>query len=166
MTDGVTVWVTGANDALVSRVAEHIVARLARRHVAYELIDPRTPGIDALGGAGTEVRLAVAVALLVRHGIAVVVAVPSPSRAGRDQARGLVQRMIEVHVAGRGRADYELPARAEVAVDFPETELDAAVERTLRTLELLGYLRPADDSSYSADEEREVLRRLKSFGYL
>jgi hypothetical protein len=68
--------------------------------------------------------------------------------------------------AGAGGGTYEPPARPEVQVDFPESELDVAVERTLRTLELLGYLRPASDTAYSADEEREVIRRLKSFGYL
>jgi hypothetical protein len=166
MSDGVAVWVSGANDETVARVAEALTARLARRRIAHELIDGRTRGIDALVGPARERCAAVAAALLVHQGVTVVVAVPSPSRAARDDIRVLVERFIEVHVAGRGRPDYEPPERAEVAVDVAETEGGAAAERTLRTLELLGYLPPDDDRSYSAAEEREVLRRLKSFGYL
>lgn len=70
----------------------------------------------------------------------------------------------EVYVPGStGSAGFEPPERAEVQVDFPETELDVAVERTL---ELLGFIKPADDPSYSDEEERQVVRRLQSFGYL
>jgi hypothetical protein len=36
----------------------------------------------------------------------------------------------------------------------------------LRTLELLGFLDPQAGSAYSEDEEREVIKRLKTFGYL
>ena len=38
--------------------------------------------------------------------------------------------------------------------------------RVLRTLELLGYLKPHDDQAYSPDAEREVIKRLKAFGYM
>ena len=125
------------------------------------------PGIEPLAGDGFDRRAAFVADRLVRHGVVVVVAVPSPSRAARDDIRAMLGRFIEVYVpvGADGRA-YEPPARPELQIDFPESELDAAVERTIRTLELLGYLRPASDAAYSADEEREVIRRLKSFGYL
>jgi adenylylsulfate kinase-like enzyme len=163
---GVVVWVTGPSQATIERVAEAIRLKLARRHVATELLSPQTPGIDVLAGDGFERRVAFAAERLVHHGIAVVVAIPSPSRKGRDEIRAWLRRFIEVCVpVGTGPA-YEPPARPEVQIDFPESELDAAVERTMRTLELLGYLRPGSDAAYSADEEREVIKRLKSFGYL
>jgi adenylylsulfate kinase-like enzyme len=114
-----------------------------------------------------ERRVAFVASTLVRHGVAVVVAVPSPSRTVRDEIRTALTRFIEVYVpGGTGPSGFEPPDRPEVQVDFPETELDAAVERTLRTLEILGFIPPADDPSYSAEEERQVIQRLKSFGYL
>ena len=167
MADGVAVWVSGPNDDAVARVAAAITDRLGQRRIEVETLDARTPGIDALAGATMDRRVAVLARCLVRHGVTAVVAVPSPTRAARDEIRATVGRLIEVYVAVAGaRADYEAPVRPEVQVDFPGSELAAACERTLRTLELLGYLRPADDPSYSAEEERQVIRRLKSFGYL
>ncbi len=167
MTDGVAIWVSGPNDGEVARVAGAVAERLARRRVTTELIDMRTPGIEHFAGPEIDRRAAVVARCLVRHGVAVVVAVPSPTCAARDEIRAAVGRLIEVYVGVPGvRHDYEPPPRAEVQVDFPESELDAACERTLRTLELLGYLPRADDPSYTAEEERAVIRRLKSFGYL
>jgi adenylylsulfate kinase-like enzyme len=165
--EGVVVWVTGPSQPTIERVAKAIREKLTRRHVATELLASQTAGIDVLAGDGFERRVAFAAHRLVHHGIAVVVAIPSPSRHARDEIRAWLRRMIEVYVpVGGGGAAFEPPARPEVQIDFPESELDAAVERTMRTLELLGYLRPASDTAYSADEEREVIKRLKSFGYL
>jgi adenylylsulfate kinase-like enzyme len=165
--EGVVVWVTGPSQPTIERVAEAIRDKLVRRHVATELLGSNTAGIDVLAGHGFERRVAFAAERLVHHGIAVVVAIPSPSRNGRDEIRAWLRRFIEVYVpVGVGSAAYEPPGRPEVQIDFPESELDVAVERTLRTLELLGYLKPGSDAAYSADEEREVIRRLKSFGYL
>ncbi|HXJ33158.1 MAG TPA: adenylyl-sulfate kinase [Candidatus Eisenbacteria bacterium] len=167
MTEGVVVWVTGPDERIVGGVARAIVDRLARRHVTTELLDARTPGIQALAGPDMDRRAAFAASLLVRHGVTVVAAVPSPSRAARAEIRAALGRMIEVYVpVGVGRSAYEPPERAEVQIDFPESELDAAALRALRTLEVLGYLRPADDPSYSEEEERQVIKRLKSFGYI
>jgi len=167
MDEGVVVWVTGPSDDMTARVASAVTMRLGRRQLPAELLTVRTEGIDVLAGDGMERRVAFVAQALVRHGIVVVVAVPSPSRAVRDEIRASLRRFIEVYVpVGAHGAGFEPPERAEVQIDFPETELDAAVERTLRTLELLGYIRPADDPSYSDEEERQVIRRLKSFGYL
>jgi adenylylsulfate kinase-like enzyme len=166
MADGVVVWVTGPSEPAVARVADAVLDRLARRHLPVELLAPRTPGIDALGGTAMDRRVAFVAGTLARHGVTVVVAVPSPSRAAREAIRAAIGRLIEVYVAVGDSPGYEPPARAEVQVDFPETELGAAVERTLRTLEVLGYVRPGDDPAYSAEEERLVIRRLKGFGYI
>ena len=109
MNDGVAVWVSGANDVMVSRVAEAVAARLVCRQVASEVIDARTPGIDALAGPDMDRRVAVAAALRVRHGITVVVAVPSPSRAGRDEIRALVERLAAgLHAVERVLADADV----------------------------------------------------------
>src|SRR5215470_11864647 len=150
--EGVAVWVSGPNDAAVARVAAAVTDRLARRHVTAELIDARLPAIEPLAGPDLDRRVAVVARFLVRNGVSVVAAVPSPSRAARDEIREAVGRLIEVYVAvAGGRSDYEPPARAEVQVDFPESELDAACERTLRTLEVLHYLPPLDDPSFTAE---------------
>ena len=163
---GVVVWVSGPAEDTTARVATAIADRLDRRHVPTELMTPRTPGIAPLAGDGMERRVAFVASLLVRRGVAAIVAVPSPSRAVRDEIRVILGRFIEVYVPVGARSGFEPPDRPEVQVDFPDTELDGAVERTLRTLELLHYIPPADDPSYSAEEERAVIKRLKSFGYL
>jgi hypothetical protein len=162
MDAGFVVWVTGADDGAVLRVADAITSHLAQRHVATEQLDPRLPGIEVLAGPTLAERVAFAAALLARHGVAVVVAVPSPSRAERDAARARVPRMIEVWVPGAERAGYEVPDRPEVEAGEPE----ATAERTLHTLEVLGHLARGNDPAYSEEEERQVIKRLKSFGYL
>ena len=164
--NGFVVWVTGPNDVMVARVAHAIATALGRRRLDVEVLDGGTPGFNLVTGPGSDHATAFAAARLAQHDVAVVVAVPSPARALRDACRAAAARMIEVYVPGGARAGYEAPERPEVQVDFPETELDGAVARTLRTLEVLGHLRTRDDSAYTEEEEREVIRRLKSFGYL
>lgn len=167
MESGFTVWVTGSDDAAVARVAEEIASRLAARRVAVDLLVPSTPGVAALAGEGRERRIACVAAALARHGVATVVALPAPTRAARDAARAELGRMIEVYVhsAGADPPPYEAPDRAEVEVAVPEASGGVGVERTLRTLEVLGLL-AREESGYSEVEEREVIRRLKAFGYL
>jgi len=48
----------------------------------------------------------------------------------------------------------------------PEPSPGAGVEQVLRTLEVLELLPRDEDRAYSDEEEREVIRRLKAFGYL
>jgi hypothetical protein len=163
MDAGVVVWVAGAHDETTARVAAALAERLARRHLPTQCLTLATPGIDVLDQDPR--RVAFVASALIRHGVVVVVAVPSRSRALREELRATLGRFIEVSVGG-DRPGYEAPERPEVQIDFPDTELDAAVERTMRTLQLLGYVPPADDPSYSAEEERQVIRRLKAFGYL
>src|SRR5687768_14990750 len=93
-----TVWVTGPRTADVERMADAIARRLALRHVPLELLDARTPGVEALVGEGVEGRAACLAGALARHGIATVVALPTPSRAGRERARAALPRLIEVYV--------------------------------------------------------------------
>ena len=165
MTEGFTVLVTGPTEADVESVALEIDGRLRARGVAVELIDSRTPDVLCLRAAGAATFVAGALA---RHGVVTVLALPAPSRAARDRARDMLGRLVEVYVRTEGGigGGYEPPERAEVEVVFPEHGAGTGADRTLRALELLGFLEAAQRSAYSEDEEREVIKRLKAFGYL
>jgi hypothetical protein len=163
-----TVWVTGAEPRVLHDVADDLAARLAARRVRVEVLDARTPGLETLAGDALEQRIAFVAGLLAQHGVAVIVALPG-SRRGRDGARARLGRMIEVHVRAGVEAPtsgYEAPERAEAEVEVVAGRPPAGVDHVLPTLEVLSLLSRAHDRSDSADEEREVIRRLKSFGYL
>jgi adenylylsulfate kinase-like enzyme len=102
-----------------------------------------------------------AAGLLTRHGVVTVIALPG-TRAARDRARADVGRMIEVHVLG-DRPGYEPPERPEV--EIARDDVERGIDRVLSTLEVLRLL-PRDETRYSEEEEREVIKRLKDFGYL
>lgn len=158
---GFTVWVTGPDARDVDDVVATLVGGLTGRQLTVETIDTHTPGLSALGTEAAAAAVVLAAGLLTRHGIVSVIALPG-TRATRDQARADLGRMIEVYVPGE-RPGYEPPERPEVEV----TPADAGpgVERALRTLEVLRLL-PRDEARYSEEEEREVIKRLKAFGYL
>ena len=166
MSEGFTVLVTGPSASDVEMVARDIDAGLRARGRPTELIDSRTPGAAELRVEGAATFAAGALA---RHGIVTILALPAPARATRDRAREALGRLIEVHVSSEGTVGcgYEPPLRAEVEVVLPDPRGGAAgADRVLRTLELLGFLAHEPTGAYSADEEREVLKRLKAFGYL
>jgi hypothetical protein len=158
---GFTVWVTGPDPTAVGDVVDSLVGSLTARQLAVETIDAATPGVQGLDADAAARAVVLAASLLTRNGIVSVVALPG-TRAGRDRARADLGRMIEVHVPG-DRPGYEPPDRPEVEIAPRETA--AGTERTLRTLEVLRLL-PRDDAGYSEEEEREVIKRLKAFGYL
>ena len=163
-----SVWVTGPEQGAVEAIAEELARRLAARRVAVEVLDRRTPGIDALAGEGLERRAAFVAGLLARHGVAVVVALPVATRAARERVRAELGRMIEVYArpVHEVTTGYEPPERPEVEIAVPEPSPGAGVEQALRTLEVLDLLPRGEDRAYSEEEEREVIRRLKAFGYL
>jgi hypothetical protein len=152
-----SIWVTGADRERVEAMADAIAARLAAREVRVEVLDSRTPRAEAIAGAGADRCALPVVEALGRHGVATVVALPIAAHAARVSGA----RMIEVHVHGGERPGYEPPDRPEVEIDGP-----AGVARVIGTLEVLGLLPRGADRSYTEDEEREVIRRLKAFGYL
>jgi hypothetical protein len=162
MERGVVVWVTGAEEAACLCVADAIADRLTARRIAVEQLDGRTAGIAALAGDAIDRRAAFAAGALARPGVTTVVAVASPTRAARAAIRAELGRMIEVYVPGGTAAEYEPPDRPEVEAAEP----GATASRTMRSLELLGLLAAAADTAYTVEEERQVIRRLKSFGYL
>ena len=161
-----TVWVTGPDRRRAEAVADEIARRLAARQLRVAVLDLRTPGIDAIAGEGAENRAAFVAAMLARHGVATVVALPVATRVARQGPRAVLGRMIEVYVP----SDPGLPATSYEAPDRPEAEVRdesaSDVERVLHTLEVLDFLPRAEDRGYSEEEEREVIRRLKAFGYL
>jgi hypothetical protein len=159
VTGGFVIWVTSADADARRAMGEEIAVRVRERGFEVDLLDDRSPGVAALAGEGFASRVACIVGALGRHGIA------APSRE-RDAARGELPRLIEVYVRDPGPepAGYEPPDRPEVEASTTEPPGQAAT-RVLRTLEVLGHL-PRDERSYSESEEREVIRRLKAFGYL
>ena len=163
-----SVWVTGPEQGAVEAFAEELARRLAAHRMAVEVLDRRTPGIDALAGEGLERRAAFVAGLLARHGVAVVLALPVAARAARERVRAELGRMIEVYArpVHEATTGYEPPERPEVEIAVPEPSPGAGVEQALRTLELLDLLPRGEDRAYSEEEEREVIRRLKAFGYL
>ena len=160
---GFTVWVTGSDPRALPPVADAIAERLAARHVEVEVLGDRSPGFNALGGEVVERRVTYVAGLLRRHGISTVIAL-SATPAVRAQARTELGQMIEVHV--RAAADTAPPEPTEVEIVVPEPSPGGGAERTLRTLEVLQLLPPVEDRGYSEEEEREVIKRLKDFGYL
>lgn len=167
--EGFTVWVTGPKPAPVQAITHEVIRRLVARHVPLEVLHEHTPGVEALTGPGLERRVALVAAMLARHGVATIVSLPAPRRADRDRIRAELVRMIEVYVWPLGEstpAAYEPPEKAEVEITVPEPSPGAGAERVLHTLAVLGLLPRDAGAAYSEDEEREVIRRLKAFGYL
>jgi hypothetical protein len=163
-----TVWVTGADTEAVRRTAADITRGLTERRIPAEVLEHATCGIDAVD-ARDEGLVTFVAAALARHGVATVVALGADARGVRERARAAIPRMIEVWVRSPAGADgggYEAPERAEVEVGHPEPHRGAAADRTLHTLEVLGVLPRRPVESYSDEEERQVIRRLKAFGYL
>jgi len=158
---GFTVWVTGPEPREVDDVVSLLVGNLTGRQLTVETVDGRTPGISGLGTEAAGAAVVLAAGLLTRHGVVTVVALPG-TREVRDRARADLGRMIEVYVSG-DRAGYEPPERPEV--EIAPGDADRGVDRVLSTLEVLRLL-PRDETRYSEEEEREVIKRLKAFGYL
>jgi adenylylsulfate kinase-like enzyme len=160
---GVVVWVTAASTAAAHETAVLLAEALAARELRVELLHGERPGFESI----TEpAGLAAVAGLLAGHGIHSVVAEAVSSRAARDAARRSLGSMIEVFVQSGAAASptWEAPPQAEAEVDGSAAV--ASIPRVLRTLEVLGYLKPRDDLAYSPDEEREVIKRLKAFGYM
>jgi hypothetical protein len=160
---GLVVWVTAASTAAARDIAGPLAEALAARELRVELLHAERPGLESI----TEpAGLAGVAGLLAGHGVHSVIAVASSSCAVRDAARRTLGCMIEVLVQSGTAAGptWEAPPQAEAEIDAAAAA--AGIPRVLRTLEVLGYLKPRDDLAYSPDEERDVIKRLKAFGYM
>ena len=130
--------------------------------------------------------------LLSRNEAIAIAAAISPYRAIRNEVRGMIDNFVEVYVkapvevlaerdvkgmwkkalAGEiknftGVDDpYEAPEKPEVIVETDNETIDESVGKIIKTLEALEYIPPAEDDSYSAEEEEKIKERLKSLGYI
>jgi hypothetical protein len=160
---GVVVWVTSASATAAQEAAVAVAEALAARELRVELLHADRPGFESIA---TPAALATTAGLLAGHGVHAVIAEAVSSRRDRETARRTLGAMIEVSVqsGATAAASWESAAQAEVEVDASAGP--AGVSRVLTTLEVLGYIKPEADQAYSADEEREVIKRLKAFGYM
>ncbi len=130
--------------------------------------------------------------LLSRNEAIAIAAAISPYRAIRNEVRGMIDNFVEVYVkapvevlaerdvkgmwkkalAGEiknftGVDDpYEAPEKPEVIVETDIETVEESVGKIIKTLEALEYIPPAEDDSYSAEEEEKIKERLKSLGYI
>jgi adenylylsulfate kinase len=103
---GVCVWFTGLSGAGKSTLAELVAARLRAMGRAVEVLDgdavrqhfSRGLGFSREDRVENVRRVAYVAGLLVRHGVVVLVALISPYRDARAQARALVGDFLEVYV--------------------------------------------------------------------
>ena len=163
-TPGFTVWLTGPDPTALRAVADDIVARLAARHRAAEIFDAETPGIEVLAGERLEGRVAFLAEVLAHHVVATVVALGPPAGEARQACAQLIE--VLVHAGEPRTSRYAPPERPEVEIVLPEPVPGEGAERTIRTLEVMKMLGRETGGVYSEDEEREIIRRLKAFGYL
>jgi adenylylsulfate kinase-like enzyme len=172
---GFTVWLTGLPGAGKRTVSDELARILTTRHIPVEQLDVRTPGVDVFastepGETGRHDRsLGFLASLLNRHGIAVLVATVSPSRETRDVLRAEIPRFIEVYVKRHEPPPgqrYEAPLKPEVEIATSAETAPAAADKIVRTLEVLGYVPRAAEAVYSEEEERQIIQRLKDFGYI
>lgn len=130
--------------------------------------------------------------LLTRNGVAVLCSFISPYRAVRARVQEQVGNFVEVYcyapletlierdvkgmykkaLAGEienftGISDpYEAPEDPDVRVDSSTETVEESLGKILARLEELGYVPPAEEEPYTADEEAEVEARLAALGYL
>ena len=163
-TPGFTVWLTGPDPTALRPVADDIVARLAARHWVAENFYAETPGIEVLAGEQFEGRVTFLAEVLAHHGVATIVALGPPAGETRRTCAQLIE--VLVHAGEPRTSRYAPPERPEVEIVLPEPVPGAGAERTIRTLEVMKMLGRETGGVYSEDEEREIIRRLKAFGYL
>ena len=103
---GVCVWFTGLPGAGKSTLAELVAERLRSQSLAVEVLDgdavrqrfSRGLGFSREDRLENVRRVAYVAGLLVRHGVVVLVALISPYREARTQARQMVGDFLEVYV--------------------------------------------------------------------
>jgi len=130
--------------------------------------------------------------LLSRNGVVAIAAAISPYREVRDFNRKEIGDFVEVYckcpldacirrdVKGLYRKalsgeiknytgvddPYEEPLKPEVTLETDRETPEQSVMKIIQKLEVLGYLPPAEEGVYSAEEEEKVKKRLEDLGYL
>ena len=103
---GFTIWLTGLPCSGKSTIARTLARRLLARGRRVEVLDGDLIRQSLSYGLGFSredrdrniLRVAFVANLLARNDVIVIVAVVSPYRAARDEARRVLQRFFEVHV--------------------------------------------------------------------
>ena len=130
--------------------------------------------------------------LLSRNGVVTIAAAISPYREIRDFNRKEIGDFVEIYckcpleicirrdvkglyrkaLAGEiknytGVDDpYEEPLKPEVTLETDRETPEQSVMKIIQKLEVLGYLPPAEEGVYTAEEEEKVKKRLEDLGYL
>lgn len=130
--------------------------------------------------------------LLNRNGVVAVVTAISPYREMRESARKSIERYVEVYCTApmavlesrdttglfaRARrkeiqnvagvdVPYDEPTDPEVRLDTETVLTEASASKVIETLESLGHIEATESSTYTADEEEMIKRRLRDLGYL
>ena len=130
--------------------------------------------------------------LLSRNGVVAIAAAISPYREVRDFIRKEIGDFVEVYcrcplevcirrdVKGLYRKalsgeiknytgvddPYEEPLKPEVTLETDRETPEQSVMKIIQKLEVLGYLPPAEEGVYTAEEEEKVKKRLEDLGYL
>lgn len=187
---GFTIWLTGLPCSGKSTIARTLARRLLRRGRRVEVLDGDLIRQSLSYGMGFSredrdrniLRVAFVANLLARNDVIVIVAVVSPYRAARDEARRVLGRFFEVHVdcplnecerrdvkgmykrarAGELRGftgvddPYEVPLQPELAVS---TSLQSSDESAIRVEQALVAARLLDAGDPDLGESPELERR-------
>jgi adenylylsulfate kinase len=191
---GFTVWLTGLPCSGKSTIALGLARKLLRRGRAVEVLDGDVVRQSLSHGLGfsradrdlNTARVAFVANLLARNGVVVVVALVSPYRAARDEARRFLGEFFEVHVScslsecerrdvkgmyGRARAGtlqgftgvdapYEPPLRPELTLLTEHQSSDDSVTSVERALLAAGRLSPSDPDLGNCPEVESRYARL------
>jgi adenylylsulfate kinase len=174
MEPGVVIWFTGVPASGKTTLATHLQQRLEAIGLPVENLDSDevranlSPNLGYSEQARDENtrRLAWFASRLAVHGVSVIVAAVSPSRAYRDRARGWCERFVEVYVdaplevcrqrdpkglyarAARGEVSdiaglhqpYDAPVDPEVQVRTAQVSIEEALDAIMKRLAELDYL--------------------------
>ncbi len=174
---GFVVWLTGLPSSGKTTIAHALAQRLQGAGYKVEVLDGDVVRQHFSKGLGFSKedrienikRVGYVAHLLARNGVVVITALISPYREGREYARQLIGRFVEVFlqcplkvlmerdVKGlyakalkgeipnfTGVSDpYEPPENPEVVVETDKETPDESVEKIWTALEELGYLAPA-----------------------
>lgn len=181
---GCVVWLTGLPSAGKTTLARRLADELASRRRAVEILDGDEVRKRLTRGLGFSKedrdenvrRVAWVAGLLSRHGVVVIVALISPYRAVRDEARAETPDFVEVHVdctaeecirrdvkglyrralVGEitnltGVSDpYEPPLAPEVTVRTDRETPDESLQRIVAALSERGYLTPTAEATWTS----------------